>query len=337
VEVRGRVAAAIVAALGLVGLPRLARADEPGGSGGADRGPPGALEDARKHYQRGVQLYGEGADEAALAELQRAYDLAPNWKVLYDVGLVELQLHDFVGALRAFQRYLEGGGDAIAAARRADVTAKIAQLQGEVASIDARAEDGATILLDDVPIGAAPLPAPLVVNPGRHRVGATKEGRVAEARAISVAGGDRQQVEVVLPSIAAPPALPPAPEPAPVTPPAPQAAPLAPPAEAAPPADRPPLWIGWLATGALATGAIVMGVDAVHTSAELSDAKSTATAGSRLDELASRAHGLAIASDVLTGAALVAGGTTLYFAMRARSGPVTVAVGANGVVASGTF
>ena len=80
------------------------------------------VEEARKHYARGVELYNQGADGAALAELERAYQLAPNWKVLYELGVVELNLHDFASALRHFEQYLDEGKDAVKGARRKEVT-----------------------------------------------------------------------------------------------------------------------------------------------------------------------------------------------------------------------
>ncbi|MEZ4302901.1 MAG: hypothetical protein R3B70_48710, partial [Polyangiaceae bacterium] len=47
-----------------------------------------ALAEARTRYEKGKQLYGEGAFDAALAELQRSYELAPSYKILYNIALV---------------------------------------------------------------------------------------------------------------------------------------------------------------------------------------------------------------------------------------------------------
>jgi hypothetical protein len=286
----------------------------------------GDVEEARKHYARGVELYNQGADSAALAELERAYQLAPNWKVLYELGVVELAVHDFAAALRYFERYLDEGQDAVKGARRQEVTADIAQLRQEVATIEVATADGADIKLDDVTVATAPLAKPLLVNAGHHKLGASKDGRVAEARVLSVAGGDHTRVELAIPELAPPPTLAPPPPPAPAPEPVSPAVlpPLEPPRvareEVAAPRPRMPLWIGGIATGVLATGAVVTGVVALGANSDLTHAKNDGPSSSgTLSNLSSRARAFALASDVMTGTAVVAAGVTLYFVLRSPS------------------
>ena len=97
---------------------------------------PGDVEEARKHYARGVELYDQGADASALAELERAYQLAPNWKVLYELGVVELAVHDFAAALKYFEQYLDEGKDAVKGARKKEVVDDVARLRQQVATIE---------------------------------------------------------------------------------------------------------------------------------------------------------------------------------------------------------
>ena len=138
-----------------------------------------------------------------------------------------------------------------------------------------------------------------------------------------MAGGDHTRVELVLPEPAPPPA-PPAPPPV-VPEPAPSPPPpltLPPPRDVReePPAprSRTPLWIGAIATGALAAGAVVTGLEALSANDSLTRAKNDGpSTSSTLTGLSSRAHGFALASDVMTGAAVVAGGVTLVLVLRA--------------------
>ncbi|HEY6459174.1 MAG TPA: hypothetical protein VIY73_03455, partial [Polyangiaceae bacterium] len=44
------------------------------------------LTQAREHFGRGVRMYQEDDFRGALIEFSRAYELAPNWAVLYNVG-----------------------------------------------------------------------------------------------------------------------------------------------------------------------------------------------------------------------------------------------------------
>jgi len=57
------------------------------------------VREAGKHFQRGVTLYNETDYRAALVEFRRAYDLAPNAAVLYNIGETEYQLRDYASAL----------------------------------------------------------------------------------------------------------------------------------------------------------------------------------------------------------------------------------------------
>jgi hypothetical protein len=283
------------------------------------------VEEARRHYARGLELYEQGADAAALAELDRAYQLAPNWKVLYEMGIVELQIHDFAGSLRAFERYLDEGADAVPAPRKQEVEARIATLRQQVATVNVTAPPGAEVLVDDLPVGTAPLPKPLVLNPGHHKVGARRGDLTSEARMLSVTGGDQAAVELriteppptpheAVPEATAPTVSPPETPPAQALPPPPVQSIEAP---SPPPGPPYPLWIGWSVTGALAVGAVATGIAALTANSQLSVAKNDEpSSSSSLSGLSSRARGFAVASDVMTGMTVLTGGVTLYFTVR---------------------
>ena len=64
------------------------------------------LGEADRHFQEGVVLYTEGDYHGALIEFTRAYTLAPNGVVLFNVGETQYQLRDYAAALETFQQYL---------------------------------------------------------------------------------------------------------------------------------------------------------------------------------------------------------------------------------------
>src|SRR5262249_2683195 len=157
--------------------------------------------------------------------------------------------------------------------------------------IEVSVADGADITLDEVAVGTSPLAKPLVVNPGHHKIGATKGGRSAESRVVSVAGADHAKVELTIEE-AAPPAPPPvaAPVETPAPPPPAAPAPIETPAPPAAETRGTPtgIWLGWAATGALATGAVVSGILALNANSDLTHAKNDGPApGSELDRLSS--------------------------------------------------
>src|SRR3954469_14619078 len=77
----------------------------------ADPQQPGtSLKEAGKHFQRGVALYNEADYRAALVEFRRAYDIAPNAAVLYNIGQTYYQLQNYAAALTTLQHYLGEAG-----------------------------------------------------------------------------------------------------------------------------------------------------------------------------------------------------------------------------------
>ena len=64
---------------------------------------------ASQHFRRGVELFQEEAFRAALAEFQRAYEIAPDYRLLYNIGQTKLELHDYLGAAQSYERYLQAG------------------------------------------------------------------------------------------------------------------------------------------------------------------------------------------------------------------------------------
>lgn len=82
---------------------------------------------AREHFARGIALAKAHAYAEALREFQRAYDAAPHFAVLYNIGQAELALGESASGVATLERYLAEGGANIEALRKAEVEAIIAQ------------------------------------------------------------------------------------------------------------------------------------------------------------------------------------------------------------------
>ncbi|MGK4007731.1 tetratricopeptide repeat protein [Sorangium sp. So ce1036] len=284
--------------------------------------------EAASRFQRGVVLYQEGDFAPALIEFRRAHELAPNYRVLYNIAQVHYMLGEYAEALRAFEQYLEQGGAALKAERRTAVEAEIARLRLRVGTLALTANaDGVEIAIDDVPIGKTPLAAPVPVSSGRRRVVASKDGRSA-VRIVEVAGGEHLEIRFDLPARPRPTE--------PLRPAADRGASTTPArggASAAGPAV--PLW-PWAATAVLAAGAGVSGALALTTTSALTTRRETF--GSTREEreaLDDRRRALSLAADALAGAAVVMGGVSLYLTL-ARGGPAPAAErGARGSARAG--
>jgi hypothetical protein len=246
--------------------------------------PPG---EADAHFRRGVELYKEADYAAALIEFRRAYEIDPKYQALYNIGETYFQLNDYANALRTLEKYLKDGGPQVSAARREEVQKEIDKLRTRVASLEITTNlPDVEIAVDDVPVGKTPLSTPLVVSAGRRRVTATRPGKPPVTQIVELAGGDAKKLSLAVAVDEGPEA------------PVPTKVPAAP----------------WVVTGVLVAGAVVTGSLALTSSSALKTQLNTVPGNAgTISSDHSKTFALALTTDILIGAAIVAGGISIYF------------------------
>jgi len=158
-----------------------------------------ASSEASERFRAGVGFYKDGDFTAALVEFKRAYELAPNYRVLFNLGQTSQELNDYASALSAFEQYLAQGGKEVDAKRKKEVEGWIATLKKKVARVQIEASaEGAELSVDDVPVGSSPLSEPVLVNAGRRKFGATLAGHTPVSRVVEIAGSDETTVALEL-------------------------------------------------------------------------------------------------------------------------------------------
>ncbi|HEX4339814.1 MAG TPA: PEGA domain-containing protein [Polyangiaceae bacterium] len=303
----------------------------------------GDVSEARQRFQRGVELYKEGSFDAALAEFNKAYELAPNYRVLYNLAQVQTERHDYVDALHDFEKYLQQGGTEIAADRRDQVTRELTALKGRVAQLTIQADvDGAELVVDGVSAGTLPLAEPVLVSAGVRQLQVKKPGYETSTRTETIAGGDNPHFDFKLQPTAAVAASTTVATSPPVFP---HAGDTEPTPDTQHASTNVPFWITLGSTAVLAGGAITFGVLANSADQKL-DRQLGAFPGNPqgIADARSSLKRDALVSDILTGAAVVSGGFCVYFAVAGahRSSEtaqrtVQVAAAGPGVRVLGTF
>lgn len=303
---------------------------------------------AAEHFETGIRLYEDGEYSLALIEFERAYSYVTDYRVLFNIGQVSVQLGRYSRAVKALEQYLAQGSTQISRERLAAVQEDLKMLQGRTARLTIDCDVvGAEVLLDDVRLGYTPLEPLRLVDAGEHRLVIQKPGYATRSERVVLAGRDdfKQRCDITpLPAAATEPQA--APKANPVRPP--------PPPGAAANDETTSNRTTWLYAGAGATGLLVtawavtgyLGIQAVS---DLRDALQRPTTAAELDSYRTRAKGALLASDILGAAALATGGTTLYFTLttparpRAReqpksaSKPLGLQVGPSSVWLSGAF
>jgi hypothetical protein len=284
--------------------------------------PESPTKQAGEHFDRGVAMYGEADYRAALVEFKKAYEIAPNAAVLYNLGQTYYQLQNYAEALSAFEQYLQQSGES--PSHEAEVRAAIKTLKARVGKVMVTTNvPGAEIIVDDELAGKAPLSAAIDVSIGHRKITVLHNGQNPETRYVDVAAGDLVKLEIDLTAPAGEGGGQPLP-----------------PAAEAQPTDRTTLAIGgWIATGALAAGAITVGAIAWDTSSQLQTLRNTFPADpNELNSKSSRVTTLSAVADGLGAAAIIAGGFSLYWTLTRHKGTeVHAAFLPGGMMIAGTF
>jgi len=245
--------------------------------------------EAEERRQRALQFYDAGDYQAALGEFERANQLMPSFRLLYNLGVVSMALGDSASAYDYFQSYLTQGGGAVPADARAGVVSQLRDLAAQIATLTVLVDTaGAEVLVDERSIGVAPLVGPVHLNAGSHLVRARLRGAPSASRRLELAGGENARVALKLTI-----------------------------------ADRKPVasrkttpWVGWGSTAVLAAGAGFAGLEALSAQHTYHQRFESFTTRAELDQSRSRATAWSIAADTLGGAAVVVGVYSLYLTLK---------------------
>ncbi|HET7539877.1 MAG TPA: PEGA domain-containing protein [Polyangiaceae bacterium] len=270
-----------------------------------------ATTEARERFQRGVALYREGSFDAALAEFRRAYEIAPNYRILYNLAQVQVERHDSVAALSLFGQYLQQGGNEIDAERRAQVERDMQSLRGRVADLTVESNvSGAQLTIDGIEAGTLPLAGPVQVNSGVRQITLSKPGYQSVSRSVTIAGAQPLKLNLNL-------------EPADA-----RAAEGTAAAAAGGTSTgkntksdqshglSTPFWISAVATGVFTGAAVTFGVVSLNRNQKLDDELNRYPSDPQaIDDARHSLKTSALLTDVFTGAAIVGAAASVYFAI----------------------
>jgi hypothetical protein len=151
----------------------------------------GAVRRAQSHFQRGVELYQEQDYGGALAEFTRAQELAPNYRILYNLAQTQAERHDYVAAVKLFDAYLNKGADELSEARRQGAERERTNLMARIATvlIDSNVDD-AELFVDGQTRGLTSRHRVILLNPGPSQLRLEKRGYEPVTRELTLTGGD---------------------------------------------------------------------------------------------------------------------------------------------------
>jgi hypothetical protein len=317
--------------MAFLGLPLVAS----GSAHGADTP---AAEEAKALFAAGVKLMDAGDYERARLKFIAANALVKSPTVLWNLGYCEVRSHHDVDGVRHLRQYAREPRASAEHLKAANAT-YIPEALLNAGDLQIDAPPGARVVIDGKDdVGAAPLPDPVAVEPGKHRVEAQIGADTVAVKDLDIPAG--QSLHVVL-ARSAPAATPPA---APVAQPA--SIDAQPSAPAAPAHDAPPAATGhslsprvWLTLG-LGVGAVAalgvgvgFGVASQNDTNQVSSLRASSACAAGCADLSSARdsqRGAANAADAfyVVGGVLAAGSigllTSLFISPDRRSGQALV-------------
>jgi len=264
-----------------------------------------AIQEAARRYDLGLKLYAEGEFRLAVIEFERTYQITNDYRVLYNIGQVRIQLGNYARAIGALKEYLKQGADAISEERRKAVEADLEMLAARTGHVRIVVSvKRAEILVDDLVVGQAPLLEPILLDAGEHKITARAKGYEPRTVQLTLAGRDAEMVDLKLDKV-------------------PEGGSRVVIREIDRTDNTTLMWASWSAAGVLAIGAGVTGGLGITTASDLDDLrtqKDPEPTRSELDSASRRARTLFLATDVMGGLAIVTGGLALYFTLSGSSG-----------------
>jgi len=303
---------------------------------------PEQKEEAADRFRRGIRFYEGGDYGLALIEFERAYQLVPNFRVLYNVGQVSIQLGRFARARSALEQYVSEGGEGLKMSRRAAVLRDLEMLKARTAELLIESNvSGAELLIDGVPSGRTPFAEPLLLDAGEHTIELRRAGYTPLTRRLTLAGADETSLSLSLEKVkdsvvvirekAKPSSDEPKPKPGPSV------------AKAPEPTVSPWVYAGWGGSALLAGGAVVMAIlgNAKANSAEEIESSPDPSLSDH-QAATSAAKTRFLVADVLAASAVLTGGASLYFTLMPSSkehgsGSVSLKMSPSSLMLSGDF
>lgn len=284
--------------------------------------PPESPEEARQHFRRGIELYEERDFNGAAAEFRRAYQLGPNFRILYNLAQSAQELHDWVSALDLFTRYLKDGVGQLPEERRAEVQQEVSKLRKRVGKLVVVAHGPtAEVLVDGVAVARTPVDGSIDVNLGRRRIELRTADGLSQPQWVDIAGGETTVVELDAPQaksavdedeLVESPAAP---------------APLTDPRLSSGSSS----WWAWLATGLCAAGAATTGALTYRYSRDLNDQRNSyPTTQSDLRDQQHKVERMGWVTDGLLAGTAILAGVSLYLTFRSPKADSSLSLGPNG-------
>jgi hypothetical protein len=155
--------------------------------------------DVRQDLEAGKQFSLDRDFGGALLRFSRAYDATHDPKLLVDIAMCEKNMQQYARAARYLDQALASAPPGLTAAQASEAHELYNSLLPSLGRVRVTVDPpGATVIVDDVPVGQAPLSGDVLVDPGERHFRVTKAGFREFSASVMVAGTNPKLLEVKL-------------------------------------------------------------------------------------------------------------------------------------------
>lgn len=154
---------------------------------------------AKQEYEAARILFDDGDFSGAIAKFKRAYELSGDPRLLWNQAVCEKELRHYARSAELIRRYLAEGADLLELQKKDEVERILDSLKRFSSRVVfSGVPAGASLRIDGEPVGVMPLPGPLVLDLGTHKVEITFPGYRNWIREVDIPGSAPVNVRVKL-------------------------------------------------------------------------------------------------------------------------------------------
>jgi|HubBroStandDraft_1064217.scaffolds.fasta_scaffold04651_3 PEGA domain-containing protein len=192
----------LLAAAALTERPAWAQSAPPGSSPASPRAgvpPPAPSADVRQDVEAGRQYEADKDYGSAWLRFSHANDAAHDPTLLVEMARCEKGMQQFARAARHLEQAFASSPQGLTSAQTVEAHELYNTLLPSLGHVRVSVDPpGATVAVDDVPAGQAPLSGDVLIDPGDHGFRVTKTGYVEFRAVLSAAGGSQKLLDVKL-------------------------------------------------------------------------------------------------------------------------------------------
>ena len=157
----------------------------------------GSAKEARKHFDKGVELFEKEDYSAALEEFKKSYEIKRHWSVRYNLGMCYIELGSLAEGVTELSLFLEEGGKNVKSSMAKDVNAVLIDLLPELGTIVIFGDlAGYTFQINGKPVPSPTEKGEFFIQAGTFDFSILKDDKVVVEKNLSVEKGEIIEMDI---------------------------------------------------------------------------------------------------------------------------------------------